>query len=486
MSDPSPALPSPKRVLTVPNVVFFTVVAVFSLRNVATAAKLGPGVVGLWGLAIATYFLPLGLAVSELGTRDPGEGGFYRWTRAAFGDTHGFLAGWFYWVSNISYLPTLLSVVVLGAAYAAGRPDLEDSPWIACGAALGLLWLAAWANVRGFETGRWITNAGGLAAWLAAGLVIVAGGVAAARYGSAARWDGPTMTGVFDDWHAFGYFGTLVFALGGLELIAVVGGEVRDPRRTLPRATLLAGSIIGGLYVAGTVAVLIALPAERASPITGAIDAIREVADRADWGFLTTVGAGLVAVSAAACLFAYLGAVARLPFAAGLDHLLPAVMARTHPRYGTPHVAIYGQTAVTSVFILAAQAGGTVREAFLILLDLTIILTAVPFLYIFLAVPRLRPAGPEPGVAHIPGGRCGLWVVALAGAATTVLSIVSAVIPTPDIESPGLFEAKIWGGLVLFGTAGYAVVRTFRTERRAASVRLVTGPRERRSAPSGR
>jgi glutamate:GABA antiporter len=88
-----------QRVLTVRDVVFFLVVAVFGLRNLATAAKMGPGVVALWLLAIVAFFIPLGLAVGELGTRDPGEGGFYRWTRAAYGDLHGFLAGWFYWVS---------------------------------------------------------------------------------------------------------------------------------------------------------------------------------------------------------------------------------------------------------------------------------------------------------------------------------------------------------------------------------------------------
>ncbi len=454
--------PPLKRVLTTRDVVLFAVVVVFNIRNLATAAKMGPGVVVLWLLAITAFFIPLGFAVGELGTRDPGQGGFYRWTRAAFGDVHGFLAAWFYWVSNITYLPTLLSVIAISAAYAIGRPELEHDPWYAGAVAVGLLWLMAWANVHGLQTGRWVTNSGGVAAWLVGALVIAAGGVALARYGSATSWSWAAASVELENWRTCGYLGTLAFALGGLELVGVVGGEIREPQRTLPHALLLAGCAIGALYLAGTIALLLAVPSEQISPIAGPLDALRAVGDRAGWPILLVAGAVLVVLATAATLCAYLGGVARLPFAAGLDHFLPAAMGRLHPRHGTPDIAIYGQAGVITVFILAAQLGGTVREAYLVLLDLTIILTFLPYLYIFLSAPRLRPAGCEPGVARMPGGRIGLWYVTLAGATTTVLSMAMAVIPPPDIHNILLFEVKIWGGLLLFATVGHGLFRVFR------------------------
>jgi amino acid transporter len=455
--------PPLKRIFTVRDVAFFTVVAVFNLRNLATAAKMGPGVIGLWLCAIVAFFVPLGLAVGELGTRDPGEGGFYRWTRTAFGDTHGFLAGWFYWVSNITYLPTLLSVIAISAAYAIGHPELENDPWYAGIVALALLGLAAWSNVRGLRSDRWVTNSGAIAAWVAVALLVAAGWIAAAHHSSATTWTWDEARAHLGDVRTFGYFGTLAFALGGLELVAVMGGEITDPKRTLPRAILLAGVAIGVLYLAGTVAVLLAVPPEKTSPIVGPLDALKAVGERAGWGFLPVVGAVLIVIAAAATLSAYLGGVARLPFAAGLDRFLPPTLGRIHPRHGTPHVAIYVQAGIAAVFILAAQVGGTVREAYLVLLDLTMILTFLPYLYIFLSVPRLRPAGPEPGVARLPGGRAGVWYVTLAGAATTVLSMAAAVIPPRDVENIFLFEAKIWGGLVLFGATGYGLFRWFKS-----------------------
>ncbi len=455
------ATPQLKRVLSVWDVALFNIVVVFSLRGLATASKMGPISLLLWVVAVGLFFVPLGLAVAEMGTRDPGEGGFYRWTRLAFGDAHGFLAGWSYWVSNLTYLPSLLIFTAGNAVYVLGRPALGENPWFVGSSAVVLLWLAAWLNVRGLETARWVTNAGALAGWLAGVLIIAAGAVAALRLGSQTEWSiGAGATGLAE-WRTLGYFGTLSFALVGLELVAVMGGEIRDPQRALPRAMLLSGVTIAVLYIAGTAAVLVSVPASDVSPISGAIGALQAVSDRAGWPFLPATGAGLVAVAAVAGLSGWLGGTARLPFAAGLDRFLPASFARLHPRHGSPHVAILVQTVVTTLFILASQLGSSVREAYLVLLDTTIILNFVPFLYLFLAVPLLRRERDEPGVVRIPGGLVGLWCVALAGLGATLLTLGTAVIPPPDVESPLVFEAKLWGGLGLFAAAGYALYRRF-------------------------
>ena len=100
--------PQLRRVLGLADVVLFNVVVIFSVRGMTTAAKMGPLSILLWLLAVVAFFIPMALTVTELATRDCEEGGFYRWTRDALGDAHGFLTAWFYWVSNVTYLPSLL------------------------------------------------------------------------------------------------------------------------------------------------------------------------------------------------------------------------------------------------------------------------------------------------------------------------------------------------------------------------------------------
>ena len=101
--------------------VLFNVVAVVSLRWFATAAAAGPSSITLWVLAALFFFVPQGLAVSDLAARYPDEGGIYAWTKRAFGEGHGFLCGWCYWVNNILYYPNLLMSTAVVGTYVIGQ-----------------------------------------------------------------------------------------------------------------------------------------------------------------------------------------------------------------------------------------------------------------------------------------------------------------------------------------------------------------------------
>ncbi len=469
------AEPQLRRVLGLTDVVLFNIVVVFSLRGMATAAKMGPAAILYWLLATAAFFVPLGLAVSELASRDPGAGGFYRWVRAGFGDANGFLAAWFYWLSNVTYLPTLLFFMAGNIVFVTGDLALGENPWFVVPLALGVLWFAAWLNVRGLSLGRLVTSFGATASWIAAVLLIAAGAAALARYGSATTWTWSALDSSLGGSRVLGYFGTLSLALVGLELAALMGGEIKEPRRTIPRAILLSGVAIAGLYILGTVAILVAVPPAEVSPISGGLGAVQAVATRAGWGFLPVLTATLVTFSVFAGFSAWLGGMARLPYAVGLDRFLPAAMAELHPRHGTPHKAILVQAMIASVFIVVSQAGATVREAYLVLLDMTIVLNFAPLLYMFLALPRLRPAGEEPGVVRVPGGRGVLWLTGLAGFATTLLTLASAVVPPPDVESVLAFEGKMWGGMLVFAVAGYVLFQRYSRQQRAPAAAVETG-----------
>jgi len=457
--------PQLKRVLGLTDLVLFNVVVVFSVRGMTTAAKMGPISLVFWLLAVAAFFVPLGLTVTELSTRDPGEGGFYRWTRDALGEPIGFLGAWLYWVTNLTYLPSLLIFLAGALAFVVGRPALGDDPVFVVALSLTILWFATWLNVRGLEAGKRLNNGGALASWTAAGILIVSGAVALVRFGSATSFSGAAFGANVGGIQAIGYFGTLSFALVGLELAPIMGGEIRDPRRTLPRAILVSGIAIAALYVAGTLAIMFALQPDQISPISGALGAAQAVGDRVGLHFIGPVVAALVFFSVVGGFSAWLGGVARLPLAVGLDRFLPAWLAQVHPKHGSPHVAIILQASLTSLFILVSQAGSSVREAYLVLLDMTMILNFVPFLFIFLALPRLRPDHEEPDVVRVPGGKGVLWIVALAGFGTITLSIATSLIPPPDVGSPALFLGKLIGGLVLFSMVGYFLFAAYRRRR---------------------
>ena len=98
----------------------FNIAAVTGIRWLAAAAHTGPGSITLWLLAALLFFLPSALSVAALSRRFPQEGGLYVWTRQGFGDWHGFLCGWCYWLSNLFFFPSLLLAGVGMAASALG------------------------------------------------------------------------------------------------------------------------------------------------------------------------------------------------------------------------------------------------------------------------------------------------------------------------------------------------------------------------------
>src|SRR5687768_821010 len=100
------------------DIVLLNCVAVISLRWLASAGASGPTSLTLWVLAGALFFIPQGMAVAELSTRYPGEGGLYRWSKLALSNKHGFICGWCYWVNNLIYFPSLLFYVCANVAFA--------------------------------------------------------------------------------------------------------------------------------------------------------------------------------------------------------------------------------------------------------------------------------------------------------------------------------------------------------------------------------
>src|SRR5437879_13570947 len=90
------------------DVLLFNIATVLGPRWIAAAAHNGTSSISLWIIAALFFFVPSALVINELSTRFPHEGGLYVWSKEAFGDFHGFVAGWTYWIYSFFYFPGLL------------------------------------------------------------------------------------------------------------------------------------------------------------------------------------------------------------------------------------------------------------------------------------------------------------------------------------------------------------------------------------------
>src|SRR5271169_5756226 len=102
------------------DVLLFNIATVLGPRWIAAASHNGPSSISLWVLAATLIFVPSALVINELSSRFPSEGGLYVWSKEAFGDFHGFVAGWCYWIYTVFYFPGLLLASASMSAYVIG------------------------------------------------------------------------------------------------------------------------------------------------------------------------------------------------------------------------------------------------------------------------------------------------------------------------------------------------------------------------------
>ena len=467
-----PSLPALKRGIRFRDLALFYVVSGLSVRWTATAAAAGPSILVVWLAALLFFFVPLAACVMELSSRHPDEGGIYVWAREAFGDFSGFMTGWTYWMSNLPYFPSVLYFGAASTLFAFGARGrvLGANPLYFVLFAVGWLAVITLLNIRGVNAGKWLNNVSALGSLLPLTVLVAMALVSYWRFGPVMHFTAANMTPHWTLRNAV-FWSTVFFAFSGVEAGSSMGDEIENPRRVIPWAILVGGSILTVGYIAGTAALLMVLPGEAVRGPDGFVSGVRTLSEHLGLGWLLAPVALLVSLNAVGGAAAYLSSTSRLPFVAGIDHYLPSAFGRIHPRYRTPWVAIgvYGLAGMGVA--LLGQAGTTVRGAYEVLVSMTILAYFLPYLMLFSAMIRLqsRPVGPE--VRRVPGGKPMAIALGSIGLASTTLTILLSVIPGEDEPHKMLAVLKVAGGTLVLLGAGVAV---FLAERRRARRRMLS------------
>ena len=438
------------------DLVLLKVVAIVNINNVPPVAVYGWSSLALWALAFAAFFVPEAIAVITLSRRYPGEGGIYLWTRSECGELHGFLCGWCYWTNNLFYVPVLL-IYMAGIFAFAGGParaaDLVAQKSFVAAVSFGWLALIAAANIRGLTIGKWIQNIGGASAFLSVGIVLAAAGAAKAA-GVAAR--APALTAV--SWDMAASFAVMCNALVGVELASTMGDEIRDARRDLAPAIVIAGVVSILSYVLVTGAVLWLVPVNQLGVIQGVMQAVAAGADSAHVGWLIVPLAIVMGLATGGAASAWFAGSARIPFVAGLTRALPPALGRVHPRWQSPHVALITCAVLAAVFTALSFAGSSVSEAYQVLLKSAVVIQLIPFVYLFVALLKTSRLGVAVRAAGV------------VGCCATLVGLVAAFLPTADVTSVAVFETKMIVGVVAPTALGWILfTRGRRTAREAAA-----------------
>jgi glutamate:GABA antiporter len=463
------------------DVLLFNIATVLGPRWIAAAAHNGTSSISLWLIAAIFFFVPTALVINELSSRFPEEGGLYVWAKEAFGDFHGFVAGWNYWIYTVFYFPGLLLASAAMSGYILGESGAtlaQNRPFLLA-VSLGLLLVAVILNIVGLNIGKWLQNAGGVSTYVPLMILVAVAGILGLRHGSVTPFAMANMLPHWD-WDTVNFWSQIAFAFTGLELVSAMSAEIKNPRKTLPRAALSSAALIALMYIVGTIAVLALVSPPDVDPRSGVFHAITLASIALKIGFVGILAAMLVTVGNAGGVGSTVAGIARVPFVVGIDRYLPKAFGNIHPKWKTPYISIIVQAVISGTILLVSQINETTRGAYEGLVDVAIILYFIPFLYMYAAAIKLanRPDRmSNPDAVLIPGGKFGVWLASGIAFAITLLSIVVSVLPPGDAASRWAFVLKVAGwtvGALALGLVLY--YRGLRAKRREAEGVQVKSP----------
>ncbi|WP_320781064.1 amino acid permease [Streptomyces sp. CRN 30] len=332
-----------------------------SVAPYGTVSLLAFGVLTAGAVALALVF-------GRLAARDPSTGGPYVYARAAFGDFAGFLAAWAYWITT---WVSNAALAVAAVGYLDVLVPVNDHRWTACLAALVIQWLPALANFAGSRYVGAVQLVSTVLKFVPL-LLVAVGGLFFFDAGNLGPFDA-SGTGTVGAVSASAAI--LLFSYLGVESAAVSAGEVKDPRRTVGRATVIGTAGAAFVYLLGTLSVFGTVPHDRlvgsTAPFSDAVNAMFG----GGWGGWAVALAALVSMTG--CLNGWTLLSAQTPYAAAKDGLFPAAFARR--RRGVPTVGVGVTVVLASLLTVYNYASGS-GQVFETLVLVTTFTATVPYL----------------------------------------------------------------------------------------------------------
>jgi amino acid transporter len=425
------------------DILFFLICTLVGLDTIGSVAANGPqGFTWLAILAIV-FFIPYALLTSELGTAFPEEGGSYVWTRLAFGRKVAAVNAVIYWVSNPIWVGGTLGILALTVFQdffngSQALPGPSIGGWFTVGQlafVLGFIWLSVWSAILSFNVGKWVPTIGAFVRVAILGMFVVSVVIFGIENG--VQGFGVSGGGFAPTWVGFiGLVPVLFFNYVGFELPSAAGEEMNDAQHDVPFGVFR--SAVGAVLLYGLpiLAILLVLPKDRITALSGLGQILGDVAALAFILALFTSGTTWI-----------MGA-DRAQAMAALDGSAPPILGRISSRFGTPiAVNLLSGIVATVVMVLAfMMAGGDANKYFAAVLGLTISTTTISYLGIFPALLKLRLSHPHvPRPYRVPGGLGGVAVVTALTTLFAALATIGLLWPgfgtdNPDSHLPSGFE----------------------------------------------
>lgn len=427
--------------------VLFTVCSILVLDSFVAPTIIGVSSISIWIISAIFFFLPYGLLSAELGSTYPDDGGIASWVQRAFGEFWGVMEGWMYWINVAFWMPAVFTAFS-GWLVLALFPEMPL--FLQAAVAIFMCWVIVFIGIKGIDLS---VEVAAIMAYVKMGILVLLG-LLGFVYGiknglandfSFQNWI-PSLADIINPEDG-GYFAAIVYNLLGFELIGSIGSKIDDPKRTVPKMTIIAGVAIVAIYCLGSFGVLAAIPAEGIDEVDGFVFALQELCSV--FGPLQNVVFYVVIIGAILTLVANMitwtlgGNEAFM--GAGLDKR-SKFLGHRHPKYGTAdNLYIVMGVVSTILLVLNYALSGDANDIFWTIFAFSSIVFMLCYLLMFPAAVKLKFSDNTPRVYEVPGGKAGMVICAV----LCFLSVGLATYSLMDFDPSGFGFWMQWIGLAL-------------------------------------
>lgn len=313
--------------------------------------------------------LLLALVFSRLGRAMPRTGGPYAYARRAFGDFIGFQTAWGYWIA--AWAGNAAIAVAFVGYLAVFWGELGSNNLLAALVGIGVIWLLTLVNAIGTRESGIVQVATTVLKFVPLAVIGVIGLFFIES-------DNLTPFAPNGTWSAISAAAPLtLWAFIGLESATVAAGEVKDPEKNIPRATMYGTIAATVVYLLGTIAVMGVIPTET---LAGSTSPFADAAGVMFGGSWDKIIALVALASTFGALNGWILLQGRVPLAAAEDGLFPEQFAKVHGERRTPVFGLVVSSALVTGLMLMNYTKGLV-DAFTFIILLATLTTLVPYAY---------------------------------------------------------------------------------------------------------
>ena len=437
------------------------ILAILGPRWFTFAGKFGAASMLIWIVAACIFFIPLTFICAEFGARYPDkEAALTDWIHAELGEKTAFYASWFYFVTELFYLPTLLTFTGICVGYAI-NPELARNKLFITLFVIIIFWIMIFLSTKNLETFKKANELNSfLGTLLPIFLIVLAAVISVFFLGNKIPTDFSP-----HKWIPKFNLSNLLFlvgigtALSGAEVTAPFVARMKNPQKNFPRAILLATLLIIVFYIIGTLAIVCVVSPDKFSTASGIFQVLMLVFSQIHLKWLAIVIFILIGIGTLGSLLIWIVSPAKM-LVDGNDHrIFPHFFAKKTSD-GLPVNAIITQGIFVTLIVIFSDFLSTVGNIYNVLVMASSILMFVTYMLLLLAFIKMKFAKKRASaVFEVPGKKTGAVIVFVFAFTTCIVSIIIPIISLPPHSHIFAYEIEVIGIPALLGFLGFLLYR---------------------------